>query len=78
MPCGNSKTDHYAAFSPELVAKIVEVCSNPNDMVLDPFAGSGTVCATAMGLGRQFLGIELNPQYAAVANRMLRRRKRAL
>ena len=39
----------------------------PSDLILDPFAGSGTTGAVACGLGRQFLGIELNADYAAMA-----------
>jgi len=35
--------------------------------VLDPFAGSGTVGAVATGCGRDFVGIEINPEYAALA-----------
>ena len=39
----------------------------PSDLILDPFAGSGTTGAVACGLGRPFIGIELNPDYAAMA-----------
>jgi DNA modification methylase len=51
----------------ELVRRIVGVSSNPGDVVLDPFAGSGTVCAVAEEMGRSSIGIELNPEYAAIA-----------
>ncbi len=55
-----------------LVRRIVEVSSRPGDVVLDPFAGSGTVPAVAMKLGRVGAGIEKNPEYAAIAtNRLL-------
>ena len=40
-------------------------------LVLDPFMGSGTVAATAQRLGRDWLGIELNPSFAQLANRRL-------
>lgn len=39
-------------------------------VVLDPFAGSGTTCRVANHLGRRWLGIEVNPQYADIADRM--------
>jgi site-specific DNA-methyltransferase (adenine-specific) len=50
---------------PEAVLeRIIRVASNPNDLVLDPFAGSGTTLAVAKRLGRRFLGIELSEQYS--------------
>jgi hypothetical protein len=42
-------------------------------MVLDPFAGSGTVLAESIRLGRRALGIELNPSYAKIAERKIRK-----
>ena len=53
----------------ELVRRIVAVSSNPGDVVLDPFAGSGTTLAVATALGRLATGIELNQDYAAIARR---------
>ena len=50
-----------------LVRRIVGVSSNPGDVVLDPFAGSGTVPAVAQAMGREAIGIELNPEYAEIA-----------
>jgi site-specific DNA-methyltransferase (adenine-specific) len=49
----------------ELVRPIVAGCSEPGDLVLDPFSGSGTTAAACAMTGRQCLGIEINPQYAA-------------
>ena len=50
---------------PEAVLeRIIRVSSNPGDLVLDPFAGSGTTLATAKRLGRRYLGIELSAEYA--------------
>lgn len=53
----------------ELVSRIIGVSSNPGDAVLDPFAGSGTTPAVAASMGRIATGIELNPEYAAIAER---------
>ena len=53
----------------ELVARIVGVSSNPGDVVLDPFAGSGTTLAVAKQMGRKATGIELNPEYAEIARK---------
>lgn len=55
----------------ELVKRIISVSSNPGDLVLDPFAGSGTTLAVGRSLGREAIGIELNPDYAAVAGKRL-------
>jgi site-specific DNA-methyltransferase (adenine-specific) len=49
---------------PEAVLeRIIRVATNPHDLVLDPFAGSGTTLAVAKKLGRRFLGIELSADY---------------
>jgi DNA modification methylase len=45
--------------------------SKPGDLVLDPFAGSGTVGVVALRHGRRFLGLELNPTYADMALRRI-------
>ncbi len=50
-----------------LIARILHAASNPGDMVLDPFSGSGTTGAVAKRLGRAFIGIEREPAYAAAA-----------
>ena len=55
----------------ELVRRIIGVSSNPGDTVLDPFAGSGTTPAVAAAMGRKAIGVELNPEYAAIAERRL-------
>jgi len=47
--------------------------SGLRDLVLDPFAGSGTTAVAAQLLGRQYIGIELDPGYAATAQERLRR-----
>ena len=49
----------------QLLGRIVRARSNPGDLVLDPFGGSGTTLAAAKKLGRKWLGFELSPNYAA-------------
>jgi site-specific DNA-methyltransferase (adenine-specific) len=51
----------------ELVRKILSYSSNPGDLVLDPFLGSGTVAAVARGEGRHYIGFEIVPEYCAFA-----------
>ena len=45
--------------------------SNPNDLVLDCFMGSGTTACACKELGRNFIGIEKNPEYIDMANKRL-------
>jgi len=55
---------HGCQMPEQLLGRIIRLCSNPLDVVLDPFAGSGTTLAVAKKLGRQWLGIELSTEYA--------------
>ncbi len=50
-----------------LLARVMLSASNPGDVVLDPFFGTGTTGAVARKLGRRFVGIERDPGYAAAA-----------
>jgi len=54
---------HPAVFPDELVRKVIRYYSFLNDLVLDPFAGSGTVGRVALEMGRRFLLIDNNPEY---------------
>ena len=48
------------------------VCTrNPGDLVLDPFSGSGTTAKAAKTLGRQFIGLEVNPEYCRIAEQRI-------
>jgi DNA modification methylase len=65
--CGTFKerTGWHTCQMPErLLGRIIEACSNPGELVLDPFAGSGTTLAVAKKLHRHYLGYELSKQYA--------------
>ena len=55
----------------QLLGRIIKACSNEGDLVLDPFAGSGTTLAVAKKLGRKFLGCEISNEYVAEANKRL-------
>jgi site-specific DNA-methyltransferase (adenine-specific) len=66
--CGTFKERagwHGCQMPEQLLGRIIRVCSNPGDIVLDPFGGSGTTLAVAKKLGRRWLGFELSPEYAA-------------
>lgn len=58
---------HFAVYPPELCEKPIKATCPENGVVLDPFAGAGTTLLKAKELGRNFVGIELNPEYADMA-----------
>jgi site-specific DNA-methyltransferase (adenine-specific) len=64
--CGTFKerTGHPCQMPEALLERIIRVSSMPGDLVLDPFAGSGTTLAAAKRLGRHYLGMELSTDYA--------------
>ena len=62
---------HFATFPRALVEPCILAGSKAGDLVLDPFSGSGTVGVVALGLLRDYLGIELNPEYLAMSRRRL-------
>lgn len=67
--CGTftERVGHTTQLPLELVERIVRVASNPGDLVVDPFAGSGTVPVAARNLGRRYIGIEISEETAAIA-----------
>ncbi|MGL6096977.1 MAG: DNA-methyltransferase [Fimbriiglobus sp.] len=71
--CGTFKerTGHPCQMPEAVLERIIRSASNPGDLVLDPFAGSGTTLAVAKRLKRKFLGIELSDNYAhAIRDRL--------
>jgi len=55
----------------ELIKKMIENSSKENDLILDPFLGSGTTAVACKQLGRRFIGIEINPDYCKIAEQRL-------
>jgi site-specific DNA-methyltransferase (adenine-specific) len=55
---------HGCQMPEQLLGRIIRACSNPDELVLDPFGGSGTTLAVAKKLDRRFLGFELSAEYA--------------
>ena len=55
-----------------LMRWVISKYSHPDDIILDPFAGSGTTFVAAKQLGRKFIGIEINPDYCKIAEDRLR------
>lgn len=62
---------HGCQMPERLLARIILSCSNDGDVVLDPFAGSGTTLAVAKKLGREWLGYDMSVEYAARASARL-------
>ena len=62
---------HFATFPPALIRPCILSSSRPGDHVLDPFLGSGTVGVVCEELQRNFIGIELHPEYILLAAQRL-------
>jgi DNA modification methylase len=67
--CGNKK--HSAAFPKALPEWFIKLFTDEGDLVLDPFAGSGTTIEVAKELGRSAIGIEIRPEYCEIAKARL-------
>jgi len=65
------RVGHPAPFPEELPRRLIKLYSYPDDLVLDPFLGSGTTLTVAARLGRQGLGVEINPDFCKLAKRSL-------
>jgi len=63
IPTRPYKGAHFATFPPALIEPCILAGSRPNDIVLDPFFGSGTTGQVAQQFGRQWIGCELNAAY---------------
>jgi site-specific DNA-methyltransferase (adenine-specific) len=65
------KIGHPAPFPEELPRRLIELYTFRDDVVLDPFCGSGTTCLVASNLGRHFVGYEVEPKYVRLAKARL-------
>ena len=75
IPTKPFKGAHFAVFPPALIEPCILAGCPAGGVVLDPFMGSGTTALVAFEHERNYLGIELNPEYIKLANRRLERRK---
>ena len=57
------RTEHPAQYPEDVIERIIKASSNPGDVVLDPYLGSGTTMKVARDLGRSCIGIELEKEY---------------
>lgn len=68
FPSVRANDDHEAKFPSELPTRIIKLLTDPGEVVLDCFLGSGTTAVAAVLEGRNFIGIELDEQYARLAS----------
>lgn len=71
IPSVRANDDHEAKFPLELPRRVIQLLTDPGDLVLDCFAGSGTTGMAAIQEGRRFIGVELSPAYARLATKAL-------
>jgi site-specific DNA-methyltransferase (adenine-specific) len=65
------KDAHFAVYPPALIEPCIKAGSAEGDTVLDPFSGSGTTGEVALKLGRNYIGCELNPDYARLSEKRI-------
>lgn len=66
------KVGHPAPFPEDLPHRLIQLYTFAGDVVLDPFAGSGTTCLAAMADGRNYVGYEISEEYILLANERIR------
>ena len=67
LPTSAGRGTHGAQFPTALPGRCISLSTDVNDIVLDPFVGSGTAGVAARALGRRFIGIDISPTYLATA-----------
>lgn len=68
---GNEYIRHFCPLPKEMVATMINISTDENDIVFDPFAGSGTVMSQSAYMMRKYLGIEINKQYIEMFNKYI-------
>ena len=68
IPSVTYKGAHFAVYPPELIEKPILSCCPEQGIIIDPFMGSGTTGEVAKLNNRRYIGLELNPEYAILAN----------
>ena len=71
VPTRSFRGAHFATYPEALIIDCIKVCCPPGDVVLEPFFGVGTTGLVARNLGRNYIGIELNPDYVKIAEARL-------
>lgn len=66
------RQDHPTQKPMAIMERIIKASSNKNDIILDPFVGSGTTCVVANHLERKWIGIDFNPEYITMSKNRLK------
>ena len=69
---GRERTIHPTQKPLKLIEHLIQIHSNESDLILDPFLGSGTTAVAAKRLKRNFIGIEINPEYCKIAEERIK------
>jgi DNA modification methylase len=75
---GDERAGHPTQKPFALMEKLIRLFTDPGDLILDPFMGSGTTGVAAIRLGRRFLGWEKDPKYFAIAEKRISRAREQL
>ena len=75
VPTSNYQGAHFAVFPQKLPELCMKASTKEGDIVLDPFMGSGTTAYVAQRLGRKWIGIELNDEYADIIKERTKQRE---
>lgn len=70
---GNEYIRHFCPLPKEMVATMISLSTDENDVVFDPFSGTGAVLSQAAYMNRKYIGIELNPEYVALCKQYLKK-----
>ena len=68
----SARLGHPTVKDTNLIRMLVRSLSRPEQLVLEPFAGSGTACYVAASLGRRYIGYEIDPKYWEIADRRMK------
>ncbi len=71
IPSVRSNSAHESQFPMELPRRMIKLLTDPDDLALDCFVGSGTTALAAIELGRQFMGFDINPESVRLAERRI-------
>ena len=73
-----SRVKHPAPFPVELAYRLIQLYTFENDVVLDPFLGSGTTCIAALKTNRKYIGYDIDKKYCEIAEKRIEEFKMGL
>ena len=68
---GLERTSHPTQKSYKVMEEIIKIHTNPDDLIIDPFMGSGTTGVAALKNNRKFIGVEVSPEYFEIAKQRI-------